>query len=215
MSLFLTFEGPEGAGKSTQVARLSQRLAEVGAPHLVTREPGGTPLGSRVREVLLDPDVEIDALSEFLLYSASRAQLVRHVVGPALSRGEVVVCDRYADSSVAYQGFGRGLPREFLSTVTWEATGGLTPHITFLLDLHPEIGLQRAAVKGAHDRLERADMAFHERVRGGFLTLAAANPERFVVLDALRGADDLAAEIWSLVSRTLAFLLPTDGSRRP
>ncbi len=210
MSLFVTFEGPEGAGKSTQVARLAERLTEYAVPHLVTREPGGTPLGSRVRElVLLDPDLEINPLSEFLLYSASRAQLVRDVIRPALSRGEVVVCDRYADSSLAYQGFGRGLPRELLNTVTWEATGGLSPHLTFLLDLRPEIGLTRAAAKGAPDRLERADLAFHRRVREGFLTLAEAEPERVVTLDALRPPMALADEIWSLVSRTLAFLRPT------
>ena len=208
MSLFVTFEGPEGAGKSTQVARLAGRLAEHETAHLVTREPGGTPLGTRVRDLVLLPELEVSPLSEFLLYSASRAQLVRDVISPALSRGEVVVCDRYADSSLAYQGFGRGLEREFMHTVTWEATGGLSPHLTFLLDLDPELGLARAAAKGAPDRLERADLAFHTRVRSGFLALAGAQPERVVVLDALRSPEDLAAEIWSLVSRTLAFLRP-------
>ncbi|AFZ65882.1 dTMP kinase [Deinococcus peraridilitoris] len=214
MSLFISFEGPEGAGKSTQIARLAVHLAEVGIAFVQTREPGGTPLGSRLRDVVLDPEVEIAPLSEFLLYSASRAQLVRDVIGPALARGEVVLCDRYADSSLAYQGFGRGLPREFLHTVTWEVTGGLTPHITFLLDLDPETGLQRAAAKGAHDRLERADLTFHERVREGFRTLAASAPERFVVLDAMRSASELEREVWSLVSRTLAFLQPP-GMPRP
>jgi len=209
MSLFITFEGPEGAGKSTQVQRLQARLAQHGVPHLITREPGGTPFGTRVRElVLLDTELDIHPLSEFLLYSASRAQLVRDVIEPALARGEVVVCDRYADSSLAYQGFGRGLPREFLNTVTWEVTRGLTPHLTFLLDLDPETGLQRAAAKGAHDRLERADLAFHERVREGFMTLASAHAERFVVLDAMLPAAELEEHVWSLVSRTLAFLLP-------
>ncbi len=206
MSLFITFEGPEGAGKSTQVRRLAARLEGAGVPHLVTREPGGTPMGFRVRELLLDPDVDISPLSEFLLYSASRAQLVREVIEPALAGGNVVVCDRYADSSVAYQGFGRGLEREFLQTVTWEATRGVTPAITFLLDLDPEEGLRRAAERGAKDRLELADLGFHRRVREGFLALAASQPERFVVLDASRPEEDLAGAVWALVERTLAFL---------
>ena len=206
MSLFITFEGPEGAGKSTQVTRLAARLVEAGVSHLVTREPGGTPLGSRVREVLLDPDLDVSPLSEFLLYSASRAQLVREVIEPALANGDVVVCDRYSDSSVAYQGFGRGLEREFLQTVTWEATRGLSPHMTFLLDLDPAVGLNRAASRSTQDRLERADLTFHTRVRQGFLALAEAQPERFVVLDATRPADELEEQIWGLVARTLSFL---------
>lgn len=206
MSLFITFEGPEGAGKSTQVRRLAGRLDAAGVPHLLTREPGGTPMGHRVREVLLDPELDVSPLSEFLLYSASRAQLVREVIEPALAGGNVVVCDRYADSSVAYQGFGRGLEREFLQTVTWEVTRGLLPAITFLLDLDPELGLRRAAARGAHDRLERADLSFHRRVREGFLTLAESQPERFVILDATRPETDLAEAVWALVERTLAFL---------
>lgn len=203
MSLFVTFEGPEGAGKTTQIRLLAERLAARGVPHLLTREPGGTELGVKVREVVLGSDLDIAPLSEFLLYSASRAQLVRDVIRPALADGNVVVCDRYADSSVAYQGFGRGLPLDFLSTVTWEATGGLLPHVTFLLDLDAEQGLRRAASRGAHDRLERADLAFHERVRHGFLTLANAAPERFVILDATRPPEALSEAIWFLVSRTL------------
>lgn len=203
MSLFVSFEGPEGAGKSTQIARLAGRLEALDWPHLVTREPGGTPLGARVREVLLDPDLEVTPLAEFLLYSASRAQLVQDQIRPALGQGQVVLCDRYSDSSLAYQGFGRGLDPRFLNDVTWEATGGLRPHLTFLLDLDPALGLERAARTGLPDRLERADLAFHERVRAGFLTLADHEPERFVVLDATRDADDLAGFIWDVVRRTL------------
>ncbi|EYB67849.1 thymidylate kinase [Deinococcus phoenicis] len=200
---FITFEGPEGAGKSTQLARLAARLAEAGVPHLVTREPGGTPLGTRVREVLLDPALSIDPLPEFLLYSASRAQLVAHVIRPALARGEVVVCDRYADSSLAYQGFGRGLGAAFLADLTREVTGGLVPDLTVLLDLDPAVGLSRAASRGAPDRLERADLGFHTRVRGGFLTLAARDPARFLVLDATRDVDALAGDIWRAVEERL------------
>ncbi|MFN4250133.1 dTMP kinase [Deinococcus sp.] len=201
--LFISFEGPEGAGKSTQLARLAAGLQAHGRAHTVTREPGGTPLGLRVREVLLDPALTIDPLPEFLLYSASRAQLVRHVLRPALERGEVVICDRYADSSLAYQGGGRGLDAALLEQLTREATGGLTPHLTVLLDLDPAVGLERAARRGQPDRLEQADLDFHRRVRQAFLTLAAADPPRFLTLDATQDQDTLAGLIWQAVQARL------------
>ena len=201
--MFITFEGPEGAGKSTQLTRLVARLMAAGLAPTVTREPGGTPLGTRVREVLLDPELDMHALPEFLLYSASRAQLVQDVLRPALSRGEVVVCDRYFDSSLAYQGAGRGLPLALLQGITHEVTGGLRPDLTVLLDLDPALGLQRAAARGQPDRLERADLAFHQRVRQGFLELAAQEPQRFVVLDATKTPDELEAEVWAAVERAL------------
>lgn len=194
--LLVTFEGPEGAGKSTQLVRLADRLRGAGVPHTTTREPGGTPLGARVREVLLDPGLSIDPLPEFLLYSASRAQLVRDVIRPALDRGEVVLCDRYADSSLAYQGAGRGLDEGFVTTLTREVTGGLSPDLTVLLDLDPAAGLARAARRGQPDRLERADLAFHTRVRDGFLALAARDPRRFLVLDAALSEETLAGMVW-------------------
>lgn len=201
--LFLTFEGPEGAGKSTQLARLVSRLSQAGVAHTVTREPGGTPLGTRVREVLLDPELTIDPLPEFLLYSASRAQLVSNVIQPALGRGEIVVCDRYADSSLAYQGSGRGLDETLLLDITRKATGGLKPDLTVLLDLDPAVGLQRAASRGNPDRLERADFAFHQRVRQGFLHLAQTEPHRFLLLDATKNPDELSELIWTAVSARL------------
>lgn len=200
---FVTLEGPEGAGKTTQLARLEARLRAAGRAVTVTREPGGTPLGARVREVVLDPAVDIEPLGEFLLYSASRAQLVREVLRPALERGETVLCDRYADSSLAYQGAGRGLGLPLLRQITDEVTGGLSPDLTVLLDLDPALGLERAARRGQPDRLERADLDFHRRVRQGFLDLARAEPQRFLVLDATRSADDLEAEIWAAVGARL------------
>ncbi|WP_019587007.1 dTMP kinase [Deinococcus apachensis] len=209
--LFITFEGPEGAGKSTQLARLAEQLEAEGVPYIVTREPGGTPLGTRVRDVLLDPALTIDPLPEFLLYSASRAQLVRDVIRPALERGEVVLCDRYADSSLAYQGAGRGLDAAFLNALTQEVTGGLTPDLTVLLDLDPGVGLARAASRGQPDRLERADLDFHRRVRQGFLDLAAREPGRFVVLDATQDVETLAASVW----RTMGERLRGAGVRSP
>lgn len=203
MSFFLSFEGPEGAGKSTQIARLARRLEMEHILHTVTREPGGTPLGTRIRDVLLDPELTIDPLPEFLLYSASRAQLVANIIRPALGRGEVVVCDRYADSSLAYQGFGRGLDAGLLRGITAAATGGLWPHLTVLLDLDPVIGLERAARRGQPDRLERADLAFHQRLRQGFLELAEADPARFLVLDAALAETELEKRIWEAVRSRL------------
>ncbi|MFB9993633.1 dTMP kinase [Deinococcus oregonensis] len=198
--LFITFEGPEGAGKTTQIARLVERLQDTGIAHIVTREPGGTPLGTRVRQVvLLEPDLQVDPLPEFLLYSASRAQLVERVIRPALERGEVVVCDRYADSSLAYQGAGRGLDAGLLTQITHAATGGLQPDLTFLLDLDPAVGLARAATRGEPDRLERADLGFHQRVRAGFLALAQQEPKRFCVLDGTDSPDELERQIWNMV----------------
>lgn len=201
--LFITLEGPEGAGKTTQLARLEARLRETGRRVTVTREPGGTPLGLRVREVVLDPALDMGPLSEFLLYSASRAQLVQDVLRPALERGDVVLCDRYFDSSLAYQGAGRGLPLALLRDLTREVTGGLTPDLTVLLDLDPALGLERAAQRGQPDRLEKADLAFHKRVRAGFLELAQAEPQRFAVLDAAQGADAVEAELWAAVESKL------------
>ncbi|WP_412028812.1 dTMP kinase [Deinococcus yunweiensis] len=202
--LFLTFEGPEGAGKSTQLARLVARLEAEGIAHIVTREPGGTPLGTRVRDVLLDPALTIDPLPEFLLYSASRAQLVANVIRPALDREEVVVCDRYADSSLAYQGAGRGLDTALLTSITAAATGGLTPDLTVLLDLDPLLGLERAARRGQPDRLELADLEFHRRVRQGFLELALRSPGRFLVLDATLDQETIHAAIWAAVQARVA-----------
>jgi len=205
--LFLTLEGPEGAGKSTLGRELAGRLRQRGYEVLETREPGGTAVGTRIREiVLLDLALEIDPLTEFLLYSASRAQLVREVIRPALASGTVVLCDRYADSSLAYQGYGRGLNRRVLEDISYEATAGLRPNLTFLLDVDPAEGLKRASSKGGLDRLERADLSFHTRVRAGFLELAAAEPERIAVLDGLEPAGLVLERAWVLLEGTLKFM---------
>lgn len=207
--VFVSFEGPEGAGKSTQAARLAASLEAAGYSVVRTREPGGTPLGDRVRQVvLLEPDLEVAPLTEFLLYSASRHQLVTDVIRPALQEGSVVVCDRFADSSLAYQGAGRGLNPELVREVTWEATGGLRPHVTVLLDLEPRLGLRRAAAKGSLDRLERADLGFHQRVRRAFLRLAEAEPDRFLVVDATRPQDEIADAILAAITGSLGWVGP-------
>ncbi len=204
--VFITFEGPEGAGKSTQTKLLKAALERAGYAVLLTREPGGTPLGDAVRAALLNPDLEITALSEFLLFSASRAQLCRDIIVPNLAGNYVVICDRFFDSSLAYQGFGRGLNLDFLREVTWEATGGLRPHVTVLLDLEPKLGLERAARVGTPDRLEQADLGFHQKVRAGFLELARAEPERFLVLDATQTADVIHEKILAAVTGSLSLM---------
>lgn len=192
----IVFEGPEGAGKSTQVAHLAERLRAAGVAVTVTREPGGTPTGDAIRNLLLHRDVAIDPLVEFLLYSASRAQHVLEVIRPALDRGDVVLSDRYAGASVAYQGYGRGLDLAFIDDLNRRATGGLRPDLTVLLDLDPAEGLRRVAGRGAEDRLEREALAFHQRVRRGFLAQAEADPS-WLVLDAAGAAEVVADAAWS------------------
>lgn len=205
---FIAFEGPEGAGKSTQLRRLHARLQAAGLEPIVTKEPGGTPLGERVRElVLLEPDLTITPLSEFLLYSASRAQLVEDVIKPALEVGTLVLCDRFAGASVAYQGYGRGLPLDFIHRVTAQATGGLEPNLTLLFDVAPELGLARVAARGQKDRLEGADLAFHQRVHAGFLVQAEVNPT-WQLLSASVSEMELEQHVWEAVKPYLKPYLP-------
>lgn len=200
---FVAFEGPEGAGKSTQIERLAARLAAQGRSVVVTREPGGTAAGDRIRAVLLDPDLRVDPLPEFLLYAAARAQHVRERIAPALGAGSDVLCDRFAASSVAYQGYGRGLDPDWVASVNAVATGGLRPDATLLLDLPADVGLARIAARGATDRLERADLSFHRRVRDGFLRQAASDPT-WTVVDASADEDAVAEAIWAAAGGTLA-----------
>lgn len=197
---FVVFEGPEGAGKSTQIERLAARLRALGVDPLLTREPGGTPMGDRVRTVLLDPDLRVDATAEFLLYAAARAQHVAEVIGPALTEGRAVLSDRFAAASVAYQGYGRGLDLAWVADVNDRTVAGFVPDRVVLLDLEPEVGLARAAARGRPDRLEAADLAFHRRSRQGFLAQAAADPSRWRRLEADQGVDGLAEAIWTAVA---------------
>lgn len=203
MSLLLSFEGTEGAGKSTQIARLAARLAARGIKATLTREPGGTALGEKIRELLLDRNAQIEPLTECLLYAASRRQLVTDHIFPALERNEVVICDRYIDSTLAYQGYGRGLSLDLLQDLMNTVTDGQKPHLTFLLDIDPEQGLTRVVKRGEADRIEASGLEFHKRVREGFLALAAAEKERFVVLDATLDPDALEDRIWQQVERIL------------
>ena len=197
---FIAFEGPEGAGKSTQIELLAARLERAGVRPVRTREPGGTPAGDRIRAVILDPDLDVDPLTEFLLYSASRAQLVRERIAPALAAGRTVITDRFAGASLAYQGYGRGLDRSMILDLTETVTGGVTPDLTILLDIDVAEGLGRVARRGARDRLERADRAFHERVRAGFLEMSEHDPTWHRV-DSDGPTEPIAEQIWQLVAQ--------------
>lgn len=192
--VFITFEGPEGGGKTTQIRLLAAWLQEQGHDVLATREPGGTRIGDGVRAILLAPEhTEMQPQTEILLFSAARAQLVAQVIRPHLARGGILLCDRFADSTLAYQGYGRQLDLETLRAITAFATGGLTPHLTICPDLPVADGLRRkqGGDLAEWNRMEREQRAFHERVRQGYLALAAADPARWCVLDALQPVEQL------------------------
>jgi dTMP kinase len=203
---FITLEGPEGAGKTTQATALAAHLAGRGVDVHLTREPGGTWLGERLREVLLARTASAgptDPVTDTLLFNAARRQLVTEVIRPALEAGRSVLCARYADSTLAYQGYGAGVPLDRLRALEAVATDGLRPDLTILLDLPVEAGLARVA-PGDVTRFEAEfDLAFHRRVRDGFLALAAAEPGRFAVVDATRPADDVAAATAAATDRLL------------
>ncbi len=207
--IFITFEGVEGSGKTTQVERLAGRLRKSGRTVVTAREPGGTPISDRIRAVVLDRgSAEIHPHTEALLMCAARAQLVHEVIRPALARGETVICDRYSDSTFAYQGYGRGQDLATLRALNHFATGGLVPHLTILLDLPAAAGLERrfGASDGesvAANRMDRLDLAFHRRVAAGYHALAAAEPNRWRRVDAARGIEDVAAAIWKIAGAHL------------
>ncbi|HEV8403068.1 MAG TPA: dTMP kinase [Candidatus Limnocylindrales bacterium] len=204
---FITIEGPEGAGKTTQAAALASHLRESGHDVHVTREPGGTWLGERLREVLLartEAAAATDPLTDALLFNAARRQLVTEVIRPALEAGRTVICARFADSTLAYQGYGAGVALERLRALETTATDGLRPDLTILLDLPAEDGLARVA-PGDVTRFEAEfDLAFHRRVRDGFLALATAEPARFAVIDARQAPNDVTAAVTAAADRSAA-----------
>lgn len=207
--MFITFEGGEGSGKTVQARRLRRRLARLEVPSILLHEPGGTKLGGRIARLLQwKAPEDTSSLAELLLFNASRAQLVTQVILPAIEGGVVVVCDRFTDSTIAYQGHGRGLDVETVRQVNSVATGNLTPDLTILLDLPVETAMARQR-GGTPDRFERAEIAFHERVRTGYRDLAAAEPVRWLVIDGSQSRDLVARAVWSRVSR----LLGTAGIR--
>ena len=204
MALFITFEGGEGSGKSVQSRTLFRRLEKLAVPALLTHEPGGTVLGQKLARLLkYARDTGISPMTELLMFNASRAQLVGEVMRPGLKAGKVVICDRYTDSTIAYQHYGRGLDLTLVRTINDAATGGLTPDLTVLLDVPVELGLARKGDKKP-DRFEKEDMAFHRRVREGYLKMAASEPRRWLVIDARQSKEKIAGIIWERASRLLA-----------
>ncbi len=202
--MFVTFEGPEGAGKSTAIRAISAQLTERGLDVVTTREPGGGPLGQRIRQMLLE-EGSVSPETELLLFLADRANHVETIIQPALDAGKFVLCDRHADSTIVYQGYGRGLDLEFLKAANRFATKGLVPDLTLLFDLDPKIGLDRLNIveKNLFDteakrrdvnRLDREPLEFHQKVRNGFLTISREEPERFVILDAEKTPEQLVEE---------------------
>jgi dTMP kinase len=200
---FIVIEGGEGAGKSRLQHALSERLRAAGRAVVLTREPGGTELGERVRALLLARHGLDDPLAELLLFEAARAHLVATVIRPALDAGAVIVCDRFAASSVAYQGFGRDLGRDVVERANAIATGGLVPHLTLLLDLDVKAGLARRAGDGDANHFDRQTLEFHERVRTGFLTLARESPDAWRIIDAAQPFDVVAAAAAAAVEAIL------------
>jgi len=205
--MFITFEGIEGSGKSTQLRRLAERIP--GA--VITKEPGGTPLADRIRAILLDSASQLDPVAELFLFAASRRQNVIEVIKPALDRGAVVLCDRFTDSTLAYQGFGRLINLDQLRTLNAWATDSLVPDLTLLFDLPEEVGLTRARSRNAgaaqdEGRFEAEDLRFHRRVREGYRTLAVAEPERFALIDAEGYAHDIFARVVAEVQKRTGLL---------
>ena len=204
MALFITFEGGEGCGKSVQTRALYRKLVELAIPALLTHEPGGTPFGNKIgRWLKWAQDTDISPLTELLLFNASRSQLVTEVIRPSLKNGEIVICDRYADSTIAYQSYGRGLDLAMVRAINNAATQGLKPALTVLLDMPVERGLARKSTK-KQDRFEQEVLVFHQRVREGYLKLAASDSERWLVIDATQSKERIARIIWQRVSQVLS-----------
>jgi dTMP kinase len=214
--VFITLEGGEGSGKTTQAARLCQLLIEQGHEVLLTREPGGTPVAEQLRRILLDSSTEALAPeTEALIILAARRQHVDHVIKPALTRGMIVVCDRFSDSTMAYQGYARGLDLKILRAMNEWATDTLTPHLTLLFDIPVAIGLQRRQGQAAsQNRLDREAERFHKKVRAGFLQLAQRDPRRIKVIDARQPPDSVAAIVEALVLNWLQTARAKNRGRR-
>ena len=197
--MFITFEGIDGSGKSTQLRMLASELRLRGREVVATREPGGTPLGGLLRNVVLEAEEQVDPMAELLIFAADRAQHVRALLRPALESGRIVLSDRYADATVAYQGAGRGFPSELIDEVVALATGGLMPDLTLIFDLTVDESLRRAGPRQKQDRIDSEEAAFHTRVRDAYLKIAAAEPERVRVIDASGSVEETHSKVSRLV----------------
>lgn len=199
---FITLEGPEGAGKTTQLKLLSKYLQDEGIDHVITRDPGGTSLGKPIRRLLLNAESVVSPVAELLLYEADRAQNVSEIIIPGLAEGKLVFCDRYTDSTLAYQGYGRGIDLKLIEQINDVASQGLKPKCTILFDIESSAGLARLHPSG-HDRLEREALEFHQKVRQGYLELSKANPDRWRILDAAMPMHMVQEELRRFVNEAL------------
>lgn len=202
--LFITVEGTDGSGKTTQIKLMEEYLKSKGYEVVLTREPGGTNIGEKIRSLILDPEnTEMGEISEMLLYAAARAQIVSELIKPSLNSGKVVICDRFVDSSYVYQGFGRGIDFKIIEDVNRAALDGVTPNITFFMDLRPEIALGRRIASTGADRIEKEKMEFHVRVYSGYKKIAALYPDRIKSIDGNRNVEEISTEIKGWLNRLL------------
>lgn len=202
--LFITVEGTDGSGKTTQIKLMEEYLVGKGYEVVLTREPGGTIIGEKIRSLILDPDnTDIGEISEMLLYASARAQIVSELIKPALASGKVVICDRFVDSSYVYQGFGRGIDFKVIEDVNRAALDGVIPNITFFLDIRPEVALGRRIAATGADRIEKEKMEFHVRVYSGYKKIASLYPDRIKTIDSNRGIEDISTEIKECIDKLL------------
>ncbi|MBT4513020.1 MAG: dTMP kinase [Chloroflexi bacterium] len=204
MGLFILFEGVEGCGKSTQARALEKRLSKLGVPVIRVKEPGSTSIGRVARKLLKHRlEIEINPVTELLLFAVARSQLVAEIIRPALERDQIVICDRYSESTLAYQGYGRGVDLDTIHTINNIATGGLRPDLIILPDIDVHEGLKRKGAKQSTDRFEREEISFHHRVRQGYLDMSSAEPNRWLILDATQPRKKIGDSIWESIQQHL------------
>jgi dTMP kinase len=202
--MFITVEGTDGSGKSTQIEMMKKYISSKGIDVVLTREPGGTTISEKIRSIILDPEnIKMADMTELLLYAASRAQLVDEIIRPAIEKGKTVIADRFIDSSYVYQGFGRGMDLKIIETVNKTAVDGILPNLTLFFDISPEVALRRRTELSDPDRIEKEEMDFHMRVYNGYIKLASDNPQRIVTIDSNRDVEAIAADVRKIVDSVI------------